>query len=150
MSGRSRAQALVEEELEASGALSEVLGAYRSFLPLNREAMEVFSDWQMQSLAGSRALNDHTDAAYDERVLARLVSIDDSAQTVTSRLSDRLSRFSGYGPRLTSALGKAHEGEHSYVADDLESYHMVWFQLHEDLLVTCGISRDEERRERET
>jgi hypothetical protein len=31
------------------------------------------------------------------------------------------------------------------VADTLDSYHTVWFQLHEDLLVTLGISREEER-----
>jgi len=146
MSGRRRVESLVEEELAASGARADVLDAYRSFLPLNGPAMDVFHDWQMQILAGNRVLNDHTDAVYDDEVLARLSSIDESAQIVTTRLSTRLSRFSRYGPRLSSALGKARQGDISYVADDLESYHTVWFQLHEDLLVTCGISRDEERR----
>ena len=38
-------------------------------------------------------------------------------------------------------------GNHAYLADGLESYHTVWFQLHEDLLTTLGISREEERRD---
>jgi hypothetical protein len=37
-------------------------------------------------------------------------------------------------------------GDPAYVADTLESYHIVSFQLHEDLLSTRGISRDAERR----
>jgi hypothetical protein len=28
-----------------------------------------------------------------------------------------------------------------YVSDSTESYHAVWFQLHEDLLATLGIPR---------
>jgi hypothetical protein len=32
-------------------------------------------------------------------------------------------------------------GALDYVADNLESYHSVWFQLHEDLLATLGIPR---------
>lgn len=146
MSGRNRVESLVEEELDASGARHDVLDAYRSFLPLNSQAMDVFSDWQMLSLAGTRVINDHTDPVYDDEVLARLSSLDDSAQVVIIRLANRLSRFSSYGPRLSSALAKAREGHPSYVADDLESYHTIWFQLHEDLLVTCGISREDERR----
>lgn len=38
-------------------------------------------------------------------------------------------------------------GNHSYLADGLESYHTVWFQLREDLLTALGISRDDERRD---
>jgi hypothetical protein len=37
-------------------------------------------------------------------------------------------------------------GNHVYLADGLESYHTVWFQIHEDFLTTLGISREEERR----
>jgi hypothetical protein len=54
-------------------------------------------------------------------------------------------RFALYGTRLTTALDRVLGGNPAYVADTLDSYHTVWFQLHEDLLVTLGISREEER-----
>lgn len=144
--GRSRVEALVEEELEAGGTGSDVLDAYRAFLPLNRRVMEVFHAWQMQDIAGSRVINDHTDPVYDDEVLTRLLAIDEEAQDLLAPLAGKISRFSTYGPRLSSALSAARAGQVSSVADDLESYHSIWFQLHEDLLTTCGISREEERR----
>ena len=74
--------------------------------------------------------------------------IDDSAQRICGELANRLSRFGVYGFRLSSALERVLAGDSAFVTDSLESYHTVWFQLHEDLLVTLGISRDEERRDR--
>jgi hypothetical protein len=52
-----------------------------------------------------------------------------------------LPRFTRYRVRLTDALTRVRAGAHGYVTDDLESYHVVWFQLHEDLLATLGIPR---------
>jgi hypothetical protein len=36
---------------------------------------------------------------------------------------------------------RAKSGALDYVTDSTASYHSVWFQLHEDLLVTLGIPR---------
>ena len=43
--------------------------------------------------------------------------------------------------RLFEALTRAYAGALGYVADNMDSYHSVWFQLHEDLLATLGIPR---------
>lgn len=86
-------------------------------------------------------LNDHTDRAYDEGVLARLAAVDAEVQPICRNLAARLSRFGQYGPRLAFALDRAQQGDVGFVADGLDSYHSVWFQLHEDLLVTLGINR---------
>ena len=99
-------------------------------------------------LGQSHLLNDHTDADYDAGILSRLMSIDEKAQRICDDLARRLLRFETYRLRLSSALDRALTGDNAYVADHLESYHTVWFQLHEDLLVTLGISRDEERRDK--
>ena len=92
-------------------------------------------------------LNDHIDSDYDAKVLSRLMHVDDVVQPICGELAGRLSRFGEYGTRLSGALERALTGETGYVADSLESYHAVWFQLHEDLLVTLGISRDDEKRD---
>ncbi len=81
----------------------------------------------------------------DTRVLDRLVRIDKGAQRICSDLTAALSRFAPYGTRLGDALDRALAGDASYVTDDFDAYHTGWFQLHEDLLATLGISREEER-----
>ena len=57
------------------------------------------------------------------------------------QVSAALRRFGRYRPRLADALARAESGELRYVTDDTASYHSVWFQLHEDLLVTLGLTR---------
>src|SRR5690606_7500073 len=121
----------------------------RRFLDLNPGLLEVCSDWQMRNLGGTPSLNDHSDDDYDARVLSRLFRVDDTVHALLADLAIVLPRFSVYRERLTSALGEVMAGNHAYLADGLESYHTVWFQLHEDLLTTLGISREGERRAQE-
>jgi hypothetical protein len=144
-SGKDWAEAAVRREVREAGAYEPVGAAYEEFLPLNGVVMAICHDWQMRSLGGRPILNDHEDHRYDDAVLARLSSADQAAQAICESLGAHLARYSVYGRRLSHALRQAHDGDRRYVTDDLDSYHGVWFQLHEDLLVTCGISRDEER-----
>ena len=148
--GRVTEQELVRVELELAAARAEVRKCYESFMGLNPKLLQVCSDWQMRKLGQHHILNDHADADYDAKVLTRLMSIDESAQPLCDELATRMTRFGVYGLRLTRALDRALAGDRAYVADALESYHTVWFQLHEDLLVTLGISREEERGGRST
>jgi hypothetical protein len=51
-------------------------------------------------------------------------------------------RFSEYTERLDCALGKIVDGRLQYVVGvTTDSYHTIWFQLHEDLLRTFGAAR---------
>ena len=88
------------------------------------------------------AENDHTDWAWDERVLRTLTSLGGALRRLGDRLADRLHRFDGYADRYTSALAKVDTGQRRWVdAPDRDSCHTVWMQLHEDLLATLGIAR---------
>ncbi len=146
--GRTTEQESVRIELDLTGARDHVRKPYESFIELNPKLLQVCSDWQMRRLGEYPVLNDHADTDYDAGVLSRLMRIDEAAQRICVELANRLTRFGVYRLRLSSALERALTGDNAYVADSLESYHTVWFQLHEDLLVTLGISRDEERRDR--
>lgn len=128
-------------ELDGADARPEVQAAYDAFLPLNQRTLDLCTEWQVRSWE-PMVLNDHADSAYDRRVLARLAALDLEAQAVCARLAARLHRFSGYGPRLASALDGARGGRTDLVTDSLDSYHTTWFQLHEDLLVTLGLRRE--------
>jgi hypothetical protein len=55
-------------------------------------------------------------------------------------------RYGSYGDRLDAAIDRARSGETAYVDRPLvDSYHTVWFELHEDLLATLGLDRSQER-----
>jgi hypothetical protein len=143
-SGRITDEELARSELDSVESRDHVLRSYESFLGLNPALLDTCGDWQMRKF-GTPTLNDHTDPDYDAKVLSRLIRIDASAQRICTDLASRLARFGLYGSRLTTALERALGGNLAYVTDTLDSYHSVWFQLHEDLLVTLGISREEER-----
>lgn len=145
--GRATERELLHEELEREDARDLVLRCYEVFLGLNPTLLEVCSDWQICRIGTGYVLNDHADRDYDARVLSRLIRIDEAVQEVCAKLTRCLVRFDVFGPRLKSALEEAMSGNHSHVADSMDSYHTIWFQLHEDLLTTLGISRDDERRD---
>jgi len=144
--GRITDSELARNELDSVDGRVDVLQAYKSFLGLNPALLDTCGDWQMRRLGSMPMLNDHADPDYDAKVLSRLIRIDASAQRICSDLASRLTRFGLYRTRLTTALERALGGNIAFVTDTLDSYHSVWFQLHEDLLVTLGTSREEERR----
>ncbi|HET6478567.1 MAG TPA: transcriptional regulator, partial [Actinoplanes sp.] len=71
----------------------------------------------------------------------RFADLDQRAEPVCLELAAALPRFGRYRERLGAALGRARGGALEELADSLTSYHVVWFQLHEDLLVTLGRTR---------
>ncbi|MEU8200305.1 transcriptional regulator [Streptosporangium sp. NPDC049046] len=139
--GRAVNAERLNAELESAGARAAVQAAFDDFLVLNPELLELCTAWQIRSVDGVMAANDHRDASYDARVLARFVDFDRRAAVVGARLSAALPRFGRYRVRLTEALERAAAGELAYVADDFSSYHIVWAELHEDLHATLGIPR---------
>jgi hypothetical protein len=139
--GRSRHHELIAAELDGTGARAAIEDGYRRFLEVNNELLTVCTDWQLRE----NVLNDHRDAAYDEGVIARLRSIDTRVQPVCRDLGGALERFDDYGPRFTTAIERVEAGERDWFAKPMiDSYHTVWFELHEDLLATLGIERSKE------
>jgi hypothetical protein len=107
--------------------------------------LEVCTDWQMRTLDGRQVLNDHRDGSYDRAVISRLRTIDGEIQPVCTSLAAGLGRFHNYGPRLSNALKKVESGEIDWFTKPIiDSYHTIWFELHEDLLSTLGIERARE------
>ena len=140
--GRQADAERIAAELDRAGARRDVEAAYRDFLELNRDVLGICAAWQLRSANGATSLNDHTDQTYDVDVLARLATTNARAQPICTRLASRLRRYSHYGPRLATAFERAKQGERDLVTDSLDSYHVVWFQLHEDLLATLGLARE--------
>ena len=141
--GRAEAERLVASEMEESGMSARIEEFYRSFLVLDPELKQVCTDFQVRD---DQSLNDHSDSEYDAAVIARLAAINRRVQPIVAGLAEALDRFGHYGGRLHFALNRVSEGDINwFTKPSLDSYHEVWFELHEDLLVTLGIDRAAEQ-----
>ncbi len=139
--GRIENERLLSDELDAAGARTVVAGCYQRFLALNGEMLAVCTAWQVKNVEANE-LNDHSDAEYDAGVIAELARIDGEVQPIVAELVAALDRFAWYPERFRSALAKVQAGETEWFTKPImESYHTVWFELHEDLLATLGIDR---------
>jgi pyruvate,orthophosphate dikinase len=140
--GRERVEQCYAAEREQVEAL--VIDVYETFLPINDEVKHIVTDWQMRLVDGQIVLNDHSDRGHDDGVIARLHDIDGSAAPALKSLAAELPRFDSYVRRLRKALAEIRAGDHTMVAAPIkDSYHTVWFELHEDLLLLTGRERKE-------
>lgn len=143
--GREEHARQVAVELASVGARESVEAGYRGFLEVNTDMLSVCTAWQLREVNGSQSVNDHSDAAYDDEVVGRLLAIHERVQPVIDDVGGSLERFCGYGERLQSALVRVQAGEPEWFTKPIiDSYHTVWFELHEDLLSTLGIERASE------
>ena len=147
--GRRYAERLLAEELEQAGAGPMIAAAYREFLGLNGQVLAVCTDWQVCTTADGPVPNEHTDPEHDAAVLSRLDDLHAQVLPITDRLAEALGRFGGYGERLSNAHGRVMADDTDWLTrPTIDSYHTVWFELHEDLLATLGRSRTDEQRSR--
>lgn len=115
--------------------------AYQAFLPLNTQLLRICTDWQLRP---DGSPNDHSDSAYDFKVLERLDRLDERIATLVDQLAEAVPRFADYPGRLTAALDRIVDDRQWLASPRCDSYHTVWMQLHEDLLTAVGASREDE------
>lgn len=143
--GRAKGEELLSAELDGAGARDAVAGAYQRFLESNQAFLSICTDWQVRVVDSEQVLNDHADAAYDAGVIEALGTIDEKVQPIVADLAAALDRFSSYGPRFADRLDKVKSGDTDWFTKPMiDSYHTVWFELHENLLATLGIERAKE------
>lgn len=138
------AEALADA-LEAEGLRGdESLGlAYERFCDLNERLLRVASDWQVRRHGSIEQPNDHGDPDYDHQVIERLFELHDGAAMVLRRLSKRAPRFGPYRTRLDACVERLQGGDQTaFTAVMADSYHTVWFELHQDLLLTLDLQRE--------
>ena len=114
---------------------------YHGFLELNTAFKTLCGDWQLRD----GAPNDHSDAAYDKKVIGRLVDLNSEAQPVVSAMAAVLGRLTPYAPRLDATCRLVQDGQQNMFTGVMcGSFHDVWMELHEDLILTQGIDRSAE------
>lgn len=118
--------------------------AYDAFEKVNTQLKQLITDWQMMEIGGSRVANDHSNEAYDAKILDRLGDLHERADPILQSMATELPRLLVYPRMLLAALERAEDGAIEWVSDArIASYHTVWFEMHEDLLRILGRERDE-------
>ncbi len=120
------------------------MDAYEAFEVINVQLKSIITDWQTVEVGGQQVANDHSDRAYDDKLIDRLGDCHERADPILSRLAAGVPRLDYYRRALLEALEKAEDGAIQWVSDTrIESYHTLWFELHEELLRTVGRTRQE-------
>jgi len=142
--GKSVGEEMLAADTEAWG-VDAAGAALDAFVPLDQRMKQIVTAWQMSEVDGEPVLNDHSDAEYDACVLADFDTLHEEAGPWVGSLVGGLARMEVYRIRLIRAASRISEGEHSYIASpQIDSYHNVWFELHEDLIRLAGKTREEE------
>jgi len=140
--GRARLQELLAAERQAADP--RALGAaYDGFRSVNQDFKELVSDWQLRD----GRPNTHDDTGYDAAVLQRLEVVHRRVVPIIAAVAGQLPRLSAYADRLAAAYAKVLRGETMWLTRPLiDSYHTVWFELHEELIGAVGLTREGEAR----
>ncbi len=138
--GRARLNELLAAERE--NADQSVIGAaYDKFRAVNADFKALVADWQLRN----GEPNAHDDEEYDSAVLARLTDVHERVMPITAEVANELPRLASYPKKLEAALAKVKSGETTWLTRPIvDSYHTVWFELHEELILAAGLTRESE------
>ena len=128
-----------ERETQDQATLLRLYGAFDTY---NDALKTLMTRWQLKN---EHTPNDHTDAAYDQAVVDDLMTLDREFVPLLAEFVRSAPRLAHYPQRFATALQRIRAGDHSWFAKPLaDSYHTVWFELHEDLIALAGLTRAEE------
>ncbi|MCK8646074.1 MarR family transcriptional regulator [Mycobacterium colombiense] len=145
VSGTERLTALLAEERKGIDPRA-MAAAYDDFRAVNEDLKRLVTDWQLKG-GPDGVPNTHDDADYDTAVLARLDDVHARVLPVVEAAAAQLPRLGAYATKLVAALDKIKAGETAWLSRPLiDSYHTVWFELHEELIVAVGLTREEAAR----
>jgi hypothetical protein len=140
--GRTRLSELLEAERQSVDP-EAIAAIYDKFRDVNAEFKALVSDWQLKD----GVPNTHDDEKYDAAVLSRLDDVHRQVTPVIADVVTMIPRLAGYSEKLETALAKVLAGDTVWLTRPIvDSYHTVWFELHEELILAAGLTREEEAR----
>ncbi len=138
--GREAHLARLAEDVEKL-SLDALAPHYEAFLEINHQFKSLCGDWQLRN----GGVNDHSDSAYDAAVIDRLSGLNALARPIVAAMAGVIPRLTPYGARLDAACSLVVEGtHHMFTGVMCGSFHDIWMELHEDLILTQGIDRSAE------
>ena len=154
--GAVRLATLLRQEASERKAITALDRTLEDFDPLNERLVGLVSRWQLQSTAstttGATTTGSSTtgfaaaDAARVDELLTSLAAAGRDLRETLEGLIRLLPRFGRYPAQYATALDRAqHEGLQWITGVGLLSCHVVWAELHQDLLSSLGRDRLDDR-----
>jgi hypothetical protein len=144
-SGRARLETLLAEERKGVDPAAMTAG-YNDFRAVNADFKSLVTDWQLKG-GPTGEPNPHDDADYDAAVLERLDDVHARVLPIVEAAAAQLPRLTAYSAKLVAALDKIKAGDGAWLTRPLiDSYHTVWFELHEELILAVGLTRQQAAR----
>lgn len=138
--GRDRLAALLAEERRELDE-ERFAQAYDDFRAVNHDFKSLVSEWQLKD----GEPNDHADDDYDAAVLSRVDEVHRAVLPILASATEQLPRLDAYVAKLSAALEKIRAGDTTWLTRPVvDSYHTVWFELHEELIGAAGLTREGE------
>ena len=128
-SGREHHAQWLREAHDAA-TLERLAGEYEGFLAVNAEVKAVSARWQSAATDADR---------FD--LMDRIEDLHEQVAPVLDRAGSTVGRYGRYRARLGEALEKLEDDPRYFVSPRVDSYHTVWFECHEDFLLTLGRTR---------
>ncbi|MCW3012830.1 MAG: hypothetical protein JWO90_3234 [Solirubrobacterales bacterium] len=114
---------------------------YDEFEAHNTAFKQLATAWQQRD----GGMNDHADAAYDQRVLDGLAELHGRFAPLAERIAAAVPRLVAYPDRFRAAADKVAAGDATwFLRPIIDSYHTIWFELHEELIGLLGRTRQDE------
>lgn len=112
---------------------------YDQYNVLDRKIKVICSNWQTKPDGKS---NQHDDPAYDSSIVDAVTELNQDIKALLS--GGGLEKEFELLADLDQALEKVKQGQIEYLSGLWDSsYHNVWRELHEDVLATLGLEREE-------
>lgn len=119
---------------------------YRAFQVLNADLKLLCTRWQLRDpQAVPMVINDHSDPVYDAAIIDELGRLHERTRDLLLEGASVFPGVCAYGGRLHAALAALAAGDTTkFTAPGADSYHDAWMELHEFLLASLGLGREEE------
>lgn len=149
--GSARLAALLAAEVDDAGAKAVLDAALEAFEDINGDFVETVSRWQLRSRDyGGPGLAAAAESADFAALLTFLSTLGTQLQRLLAPVVEILPRFGRYPAQYLRALDRAQsDGLPSITGIGILSCHVVWAELHQDLLSTLGRDRTPEPRRQE-
>jgi DNA-binding MarR family transcriptional regulator len=138
--GRKRLTDLLADERTGIDHVA-IADAYNDFRAVNADFKTLVTEWQLKD----GQPNNHDDRSYDAAVLKRLDDVHRAVTPIIAAAAEQIPRLAKYSEKLTTALQQISLGETTwFTRPNIDSYHTVWFELHEELIQAAGRNRADE------
>ena len=118
---------------------------YQEFMRLDAGFKRLVTDWQVRVVDGRMVANNHADTAHDDAVRLRLRAFHQETMELMAKICAFAPRLDPFRMRFVRAAAAVSAGDGSMIASPLkDSYHTVWFELHEELIHLSGRNRETE------